>query len=103
MKHDDPSEAGRAKYQRMWDVTATVIKDWDPYRLLAGGAPTGEFDHEVALIVAQISRIHSAADAARAVSRVFASSFEADRFTVEMCSDVGKKLYASLSEQGFID
>jgi len=103
MKRDDSSAAGRAKYQRMWDITATVIKDWDPYRLLAGGAPTGEFDHEIASVVAQIPRIHSDADAAHAVSKVFASSFEADRFTVEMCSDVGKKLYAALSEQGLID
>jgi hypothetical protein len=102
MKRQDRNAAGRAKYQQMWDVTATVIRTWDPYGLLAGGAPLDELDHEIASLVAQIPRIHSAVDARHAVARIFGSSFEADLFTVEMCSEVGEKLYAALSEQGLI-
>jgi hypothetical protein len=103
MKHKDPKAAGRAKYQQMRDVTATVIRSWDPYGLLNGGAPRDEFDQEIASLVAQIPRIHSAKDAAHAVSRIFAASFETHLFTSETCSDVGKKLYAALTEQGLID
>jgi hypothetical protein len=84
----------------MWDVTAGVIKSWDPYELLGGGAPGDEFDHEIASLVAQIPRIHSAADAARAISRIFAASFEAHSFTEEACSGVGERLYAALAEHG---
>jgi len=31
MKRQELNTAGRAKYQQMWDVTAGVIKSWDPY------------------------------------------------------------------------
>ncbi len=72
MKRQDMNAAGRAKYQKMWDVTAGVIKSWDPYGLLGGGAPGDEFDREIASLVAQIPRIHSELDAAQAVSRIFA-------------------------------
>ena len=103
MKRQDANAAGKAKYQRLWDATANVIRTWDPYGLLAGGAPIDELDHEIAALVAQIPRVHSAADAAQAVSRIFASSFEPDSFTKETCSEVGAKLYATLSEEGLID
>jgi len=103
VKHQDPNAVGKAKYQRLWDATANVIRSWDPNALLAGGAPVDEFDHEIAALVAQIPRIHSATDAAHAVSRIFGSSFEADSFTTEACSEVGARLYAALSEEGLID
>jgi hypothetical protein len=93
----------RTKYLQMWDVTADVIRKWDPHGLLAGGAPLHEFDQEIASLVAQIPRILSAVDAGDAVSRIFSSSFEADSFPVEACSEVGKKLFAALSEQGLVD
>jgi Domain of unknown function (DUF1871) len=103
MKHPDPNAAGRTKYQQKWDVTAGIIRDWDPYGLLGGGAPGDEFDREIASLVAQIPRIHSAADAARAMARIFASSFEVHSFTEETCSEVGKQLYAALAEQGLLN
>lgn len=103
MKSQDANAVGKAKYQRLWDVTAKVIRTWDPYGLVAGGAPVDEFDHEIAALVAQIPRVHSATDAAHALSRIFASSFEADALTKETCSEVGAKLYAALSDEGLID
>ena len=102
MKHQDPNVVGRTKYQRKWDVTAGIIRGWDPYGLLGGGAPGDEFDHEIASLVSQIPRIHSAADATQAIARIFASSFEAHSFTEESCSEVGKQLYAVLAEQGLL-
>jgi hypothetical protein len=102
MKRRDPNAAGRTKYLQMWDVTAGVIKSWDPYGLLSGGASGDEFDHEIAALVAQIPRIHSAVDTAHAISRILATRFEAHLFTEEICSEVGKKLYAALAEQGWI-
>jgi hypothetical protein len=92
----------RDKYDRMWQTTAEVIREWDPYSLLAGGSPKDEFDSEISSVVTQISRIHSAIDAAHAVSRVFSSSFEARLFTPKACTEVGARLFARLTEQGFI-
>jgi hypothetical protein len=103
MKHQDPNAAGRSKYQQKWDVTAGIIRDWDPLGLLDGGAPGDEFDREIASLVAQIPRIHSAVDAMQAVSRIFASSFDASSFTEESCSEVGKQLFAALAEQGLLN
>jgi hypothetical protein len=103
MKHQDINAVGRAKYQRLWDVTANVVRTWDPLGLLAGGAPVDEWDHEIASLVVQIPRIRSPVDAAHAVSRIFASSVDPDSFTKEKCSEVGKRLYAALSEQGLIE
>jgi hypothetical protein len=71
MKSTNPKVAGRQKYERMWDVTAEIIRSWDPYGLLAGGAPADEFDREITTLVTEIPRIKSAADAAQAVSRIF--------------------------------
>lgn len=103
MKRRDKNVVGQAKYQQMWEVTAGVIKSWDPYNLLSDGAPTDEFDQEISLVVAQIPRMHSEADTVRAISQIFSTSFEAELFTEEMCSDVGGKLYAALVEQRLIE
>jgi hypothetical protein len=103
MKHQDLNAARRTKYQKMWDVTAGIIRDWDPYGLLGGGAPGDEFDREIASLVAQIPRIHSEADATQAIARIFASSFEAHSVTEETCSEVGKQLYAALAQQGLLN
>lgn len=103
MRRQEQNANGRAKYQRMWDVTAGIIKSWDPYGLVAGGAPGDELDQEIASLVTQIPRIHSAVDAAHTISRIFGASFEPRSFTEVTCSEVGKKLYAALAEQGLID
>src|SRR5690349_18042096 len=103
MKGREENALGRAKYQRIWGVTAQVVRKWDPLGLLASGAPTDEYDPEITSLVAQIPRIHTAVDAAHAISRIFASSFEPDSFTVEICSEAGKNLYAALVAQRLID
>jgi hypothetical protein len=102
MKRLDQNSAGKAKYKQMWDITAEVIRKWDPYRLLAGGAPRDEWDSEISSVVAQIPQIHSASDAAAAVSRVFASGSDRDAFTSDGCADVGAELFARLHERGFV-
>jgi Domain of unknown function (DUF1871) len=100
MKSHDPKVAGREKYEQMWDVTAAVVRAWDPYRLLAGGAPVDELDGEIASLVAQIPRITSATDAAHAVSRIFGSSLEPSVFTPQSCEDIGEKLFTALKKRG---
>jgi hypothetical protein len=44
MKRLDQNTEGKAKYKQMWDITAAVIRKWDPYQLLAGGARRDEWD-----------------------------------------------------------
>jgi hypothetical protein len=92
----------KATYKRALQVVGSVVREWDPYSLIADGAPADEFDSEIAGVVAQIPRIKTEKEAVLALSRVFSSAFEAARFTPEKCAEAGKKLFAALSENGFV-
>lgn len=92
----------KAAYKRALQVVGSVVREWDPYSLIAGGAPADEFDSEIAGVVAQIPRIKTEKEAVLALSQVFSSAFEAERFTPEKCTEAGKKLFAALSVNGFV-
>ena len=87
----------KAAYKRALEVVGAVVREWDPYGLIAGGAPADEFDSEIAAVVRQIPRIRTEKEAALALSRVFSAAFEADHFLPEQCTEAGKKLFAELS------
>jgi hypothetical protein len=92
-----------ADYVRACQVTQGVINRWDPYSLLATGAPADEFEAVAASVVRYIPKIRSAADAATAISEVFSEAFEPQSFTREHCLDVGRDLFAALVTAGIID
>lgn len=92
----------KAAYKRALELVGLVVRAWDPYALIAGGAPADEFDSEITAIVTQIPQIKTEKEAALALSRVFSSAFEADRFTPQQCTEAGKKLFAALSANGFV-
>jgi hypothetical protein len=92
----------KQEYTRAFEIVRGVVHAWDPYGLIAHGAPRDEFDREVACVVAQIPRIGSAFDAALALSRVFSSSFESERFEPEHCRDAGDRLFECLRQEGFV-
>jgi hypothetical protein len=91
-----------ADYDRALSITRKVLREWDPYSLVAGGAPNDEFDSEAAEIVTLIPQIHSAADAAAALSQVFSEAFSAADFSGDACASAGAKLFARLSEAGLV-
>ncbi|MFO0965377.1 MAG: DUF1871 family protein [Gemmataceae bacterium] len=93
----------KAAYKRTHQIVTAIIRDWDPYSLLAGGAPADEFDAEIASVVTQVPRIKSEKDAALALSRVFSSAFEPTEFTPERCAAPGTKLFAALAASDLID
>jgi hypothetical protein len=92
----------KSDYKRAMEVVGSVIHRWDPYSLLAHGCPRDEFDSEIASVVAQIPRIVSAHDAARAVSTVFSSAFQHEGFSPEDCAAVGGELFETLREHGLV-
>jgi len=93
----------KADYKLALQVVGEVIREWDPYSLLASGCPPDEFDSEIASVVAQIPRIKSENDAVCALSRVFASAFEKERFAPTDCAATGAKLFAALTAHGLVD
>jgi hypothetical protein len=96
-------EVKRREREKIFDAVRSVINEWDPYDLLASGAPDDEFGMEISAVILQLERIRSPLDASYAISRVFSSSFEPELFQVEHCQSVGKRLYLVLVEHGIIE
>ncbi|HEV2800718.1 MAG TPA: DUF1871 family protein [Pyrinomonadaceae bacterium] len=96
-------EVKRREREKIFDAVRSVINEWDPYDLLAGGAPDDEFGSEISAVIRQLDRIRSPRDASYVISRVFSSSFEPESFQVEHCQSVGERLYSALVERGIIE
>ena len=86
----------KKEIDRATQICRAVITDWDPYSLIANGAPSDEFDSEILAVVGQIDRIGSQNDAVHVVSRVFSSAFEPDYFGLDACAEVGATLFEQL-------
>ncbi len=90
-------------YKKALKTVKKVIDQWDPYRLISGGAPSDEFDPEISAIVSQIPNIKSEQDSTEIISHVFSSQFEKQEFTLDQCSEIGKLLYDELISSGLIE
>ena len=89
-------------YSKALAVVSDVIRQWDPYSLLSGGAPANEFEAEIAKVVTHIPRLRSAQDAAQALSAVFSEAFEAENFSPSACAKAGAALFEQLIKSGLI-
>ena len=91
------TRARRAEYDQATGLVRGLMHAWDPYGLLAGGAPDDEFDVEIACIVRELPRIADATDATRVLAEMFAESF-GEPFDLEMqrCQEYGRQLFVTL-------
>jgi hypothetical protein len=80
----------------------SVIDAWDPYSLLAGGAPLDEFELEVGKLLPRIRYIRTPEDAVREITSVFARCFDPREFTTASCAVVGTKMYTELQKAGLL-
>jgi hypothetical protein len=83
-------------------LVSEIINAWDPYSLLAGGAPADEFKSQITQIASRTHEIHTVADTARLISDVFSRSFDANDFSMDACRDVAEALHAALSQAGLL-
>ncbi|REJ74036.1 MAG: DUF1871 family protein [Acidobacteria bacterium] len=90
-------------YERALSIARLVLRSWDPYSLVAGGAPADEFDSEAAELVRHARTFRSAEDAVRAVSAVFSRSFDARGFEEESCGRPGRMLFQELRAAGLLN
>jgi hypothetical protein len=70
-----------------------IINNWDPYGLIAGGAPKDEFESEVAQILDQLDGKKSLAAVTNIISKVFSKNFEPKWFTKDKCEEVANEVY----------
>ena len=87
----------RREYEKAIEIVGGVIRAWDPYCLIAEGAPIDEFDGQIARITARVPGVHSPADAALAISDVFSRSFGPDTFSAADCSGPAQQIFTGLS------
>ena len=73
-------KANKVQIAKATEVVRQVIHEWDPYGLLAMGAPQDEWDSEIRSLVDQVGRIACEKDAALAISRIFSSAFQPEGF-----------------------
>ena len=79
-----------------------LVHKWDPYALIAHGAPANEWDDEVEQIVERIHRFESPMDGARVLSEVFSSSLGPAGFEPERCREWAEELHQALAATGLI-
>jgi hypothetical protein len=90
-------------YRKAIEIVRAEISAWDPYALLAGGAPVDEFDAEVSEIVAGLAGTRTAGELASLVANVFRASFDDSSFDVATCSDVASRIMRALDERSIVD
>lgn len=90
-------------YREAIAVATAVINDWDPFGLIAGGAPKDEFEGEASRIVAKAHEVHTPEALAIVVSEVFSSSFDPEVFPVEACLPVASRLFDELQLHSFLE
>lgn len=92
----------KADYAVALSLVQRSLREWDPYSLLAGGAPQDEFDSEAAKVAAYIPRMQTPHDAAAFISQVFSAAFEPRGFSPSECVGVGQKLFGRLLKAGLV-
>jgi hypothetical protein len=92
----------RDDYDAALHIVGEVVRSWDPYSLISSGAPTNEFDSEIAQVVTLVPDISSPSAAAAALSSVFSAAFEPELFSPTQCSAPGQELFAKLAAAGLV-
>ena len=92
----------RRDYQRAIEIIGEVIRAWDPYCLIAEGAPSDEFDDQIAKITAKVPTFLSSSDAAQVISSVFSASFRPDTFSASDCAGPAETIFTRLGHANLL-
>ena len=86
----------RREYEKAMEIVGGVIRSWDPYCLIAEGAPLDEFGDQISRITARAPDFRSPMDVAQAISDVFSASFGQDTFSVSECLVPARQVFTAL-------
>lgn len=81
----------------IYKIVERQIRTWDPYGLLAGGAPEDEFDAEIEAVVSRLGVGMSPQDIAGVVSGIFSHTFEPEYFEVNNCKEVAEAIFRAMN------
>jgi hypothetical protein len=91
----------REQYDQALTICRAAVTQWDPFSLLAGGAPADEYDLEVVSLVPKLRNARSSSDVATAIAEVFGGSFGTSVGPDE-CANVAAGIYAHLDSAGLL-
>jgi hypothetical protein len=97
-----PGLRTRDDYDRAIAVTREVVHAWDPYDLIAGGAPADEFDDEIARMVARLPKIADPATAGQHVEDIFTAQFGRGVLDRKEADAIGERWFAALRQAGLL-
>jgi hypothetical protein len=87
----------RREYDQALEIIGNAVRAWDPYCLIADGAPSDELDGEIAKVTARVPSFRSTSDVALALSEIFSASFGSEgRFSVADCSGPAEQIFVEL-------
>ena len=86
----------RRDYEKALEIIGAIIRAWDPYNLIAEGAPSDEFDDQTAKITARSRTFHGIDEIAKAISDVFSDSFGPGSFTPVDCFRPAQEIFMEL-------
>ena len=93
----------RRDYEKAIEIIGGIIRAWDPYCLIAEGAPSDEFDGEIAKITAKVPSFRSSSDVARAISEVFLASFgPKEQFSPLDCAEPAEHIFLELGRANLL-
>lgn len=95
MKKTD-QEALKHDYREIVHIVKQALNEWDPYDLIAGGAPENEFTEETTQIAAKIKKTETPAELALVISDLFTRNFESALFSVEECLPVAYRILSDI-------
>jgi len=84
-----------SKYDELFACVKEAIDEWDPFRLLIGGAPGDEYNEEVAQIIAGLRNCRIITDIQDLVFNVFKRNFGDDSVgNKEAYSSVARAIFS---------
>ena len=93
----------RRDYKKAIEIIGRIIRAWDPYCLISEGAPSDEFDSEIAKITTKAPSFSSSSDVANAISDVFLASFGQDeKFSAKDCSEPAEQIFLELGRANLL-
>lgn len=91
----------KKQYKHHFKELRTIINEWDPYSLIAEGAPIDEFEAEVGEVLAGLSKCKNQDDTVQLISQVFSRAFEPELFKPEHCSEIGGRIFNWYSTKNY--
>lgn len=79
-------------YKEFHEGIVTIVNEIDPMQLIAGGAPTDEYNIEIQQIINEIKKVKSEEELKKSIFKIFRKYFE-EELDEKLLKDLTRRLY----------